>query len=418
MADKDKRKRQREAIERPPGPGIAGTLGRGFGSLARATGESQLRQAEMQRLQGEAMARGLSNVGSAVAGSFRRFGEGFSSGAEGREFDPNRAVKQPEPEPPQAPGLTVFGDPARQVNPSGKEESADQQFAMSPVPGAPQPQMSPVDPQTLQPRSYEDRITKPGRPNIPAPEMPPAPPQTLTSAAGNTFPTGGGTGGGAFNPQEDAVPEDFVEIIRGTDRTYSQQRDGRFGREFRALPGMSLQESQKAAAAESPGFQFLQEQDLERGRVNAQTINAEANMTQALYSNSVQGYDDNGYPATWLPRQDRSGYDRAAGISPVLAQAASQIGRFTWQETTGPDGMPILVMGDSTTGQTNNVTLEQGLAVAQMALDNWGRSEGYGNFADIPQDELDDFIDEQALAPSIEAALRQRINNSPARQGR
>lgn len=417
MADKDKRKRQREAIERPPGPGIAGTLGRGFGKFVGALGEGELRRMETQRLQDEAMRQAASSVASGVAGSFRRFGEGFSSGATGREFDPNRAVKQPEPEPPQALGLTVFGDPARQVSPSGKEESADQQFAMSPVPGAPQPQMSPVDPQTLQPRSYEDRITKPGRPNIPAPEMPPAPPQTLTSAAGNTFPTGGGTGGGAFNPQEDAVPEDFVEIIRGTDRTYSQQQDGRFGREFRALPGMSLQESQRAAAAESPGFQFLQEQDLERGRVNAATLNAEANMTNARFGNSVSGYDDDGYPATYVPREDRSGYDRAEGIAPVLAQAASQIGRFTWQETTGPDGMPILVMGDSSTGQTNNVTLEQGLSVAFMALNNWGKSEGYGNFADIPQDELDDFIDEQALPPSVEQALRQQINNSPARQG-
>ena len=180
---------------------------------------------------------------------------------------------------------------------------------------------------------------------------------------------------------------------------------------------MSLQESQRAAAAESPGFQFLQEQDIERQRVNAQTINAEANMTQALFGNSQQGYDDNGYPATFIPREDRSGFDKAAGIAPVLAQAASQIGRFTWQETTGPDGMPILVMGDSSTGQTNNISLEQGLSVAQMALENWGRSEGYGNFADIPQDELDDFIDEQALPPSVEAALRQRINNAPARQG-
>lgn len=319
----------------------------------------------------------------------------------------------------------VTGSPSLGDQPAnGKEQSADQQGTQdirpgdqSLIPGAPQmsgvssPGLTPFGDPTGDPAQPLTQFGNPRR-------IPPPPPQTLTSSAGNTFPTGGGTGGGAFNPQEDAVPEDFVEIIRGTDRTYSQQQDGRFGREFRALPGMSLQESQKAAAAESPGFQFLQEQDIERQRVNAQTINAEANMTQALYSNSVTGYDDNGYPSVMLPRQDRSGYDKAAGISPVLAQAASEIGRFTWQETTGPDGMPILVMGDSSTGQTNNVTLEQGLAVGFMALDNWGRSEGYGNFADIPQDELDDFIDELALAPSVEAALRQQVNNSPARQGR
>lgn len=232
-----------------------------------------------------------------------------------------------------------------------------------------EPGVAPPPPRMGPPTLMDDAVEQAAsvNTNVPRPK-PPAPPQTITTAAGNTFPAQGG-GKGEFNPQEDTVPEGYVEVIRGTSRSYQglNDRGGTAGRaEFRARPGMSLPESERVAGAADPGFQFLDEQDVERQRVNAANVNAEANMIQARFGNMQTGVDINGIPRMWIASPD-GGFQTVEGAFPVLAAASADVGRFEFSQGVDPEtGMPVDRTLDTASGTVRNVTQEEAMSRAIM----------------------------------------------------
>jgi len=84
---------------------------------------------------------------------------------------------------------------------------------------------------------------------------------------------------------EGGVPEGFINVIRGTDSTFQRvDEEGRVAdrnQAFRAVPGQTLDQSENIARRRDPAFNVLTEQDLDRTRVNNQTLQAEAQRQNA-----------------------------------------------------------------------------------------------------------------------------------------
>lgn len=307
---------------------------------------------------------------------------------------------------------TLTGDPGlgSQAD-DGKEQSADQQGtqdirpgSQSLVPGA--PQQSPVPSPGLTPfgdpaaGARTEPLTDFGNPR---PQSALPRPRSLTDSGGNTFTTQP-----AFNPQEDAIPEGYVEIIRGTDRTYQglDDRGSTFGqREFRALPGMSLDQAARSAAAEAPGFQFLREADIDEKRADATLLNAEANQLNAVFGNVQTTTDAQGAPMLMLPREDGSGYDRVEDVFPVISGLGDDIDRFELSEVT-IDGMPQSVVVDLT-GQTpdRNISDEQATAFAVRRAKAIAMQEFGGDLSQMTNDDWFDIFDDMAVGENVKDAL-------------
>lgn len=398
MAD-DKRKKQREELGRPPG--IPGKVGRGVGHFLRVLGEGEAARQQAERMKTEAMRQSASAAGSAISDAGRRFVEGVGSAASDRPYNPARVAPD-----------------------AGKEQSADEQGMGPPAPEgfttAPATPAGRMGPPTMLDQQVRDSQQNP---TISAP-TPPPPPQTLTTSAGNTFPTRDNSvfeeqaeniptfdvGGDPRRGRGSDIPDGFTQIIRGTDVTFQGPEAG--GREFRALPGMSLEDSQKAAAAESPGFQFLQKQDVERQRANAETLRAEASQTQARYANAQSGINPTtGLPTLMVPRGDGSGYDPVADFSPVLQQAASDVGRFKLEAVTpAGGGLPESYLIDTATGVQIPIGRNQALQATYTALEVAAEAK-YGDidFNTVSVEELQELVDDFNVTDDIKNAVKAQL---------
>lgn len=267
-----------------------------------------------------------------------------------------------------------------------------------------------------------------GRDQTISPPVPPRPPTTLNDSATNTFPTAPDnsvfeaqaanvpsldTGDDPRRGRGSDIPGGFTQIIRGTDVTFQGPEAG--GREFRALPGMSLEESQRMAAAESPGFQFLDKQDVERQRVNASNMQAEAQRTQSIYGNTKVGRNANGFPSLILP-DGKGGYNEIQDFSPQLTQAASQTGRFEFGKVeSAGGGLPDTYVLDTAAGTTRNLTKEMAAGLSLVQVEAKAKEDfGIDNYADLSKDQLDELLDDLELPPEIEAAVRLAQRNIQA----
>jgi hypothetical protein len=178
---------------------------------------------------------------------------------------------------------------------------------------------------------------------------------------------------------------------------------------------MSLEESQRMAAAESPGFQFLDKQDVERQRVNASNMQAEAQRTQSIYGNTVVGRNANGFPSLILP-DGEGGYRQIEDFSPQLTQAASQTGRFEFGKVESPGGgLPDTYMLDTAAGTLRNLTKEAAAGLSLVQVEAKAKEDfGITNYADLSKDQLDELLDDLELPPEIEAAVRLAQRNIQA----
>jgi hypothetical protein len=238
-------------------------------------------------------------------------------------------------------------------------------------------------------------------------------PRTLSDSGGNTFTREGGGSREPFNPQEDAIPENYVEIIRGTDRTYQglDDRGSTFGnREFRALPGMSLDEAARSAAAEAPGFQFLREADIDEKRADASLLNAEANQLNSIFGNIQTATDAQGAPMLMLPREDGSGYDRVEDVFPVITGMGDDMDRYELTEVT-VDGLPQSVVVDLTGEEPDrNVSDEQAMTFAVRRANAIAQREFGGDLSQMTTDDWFDIFDDMAVGENVKDALYNSVS--------
>ena len=86
------------------------------------------------------------------------------------------------------------------------------------------------------------------------------------------------------------LPEGFTQVIKGTDIGFSDPA----GNQFRQIPGVSVEESQRVAGLSDPGRTALREEDIQRTRVNAESLRATADVLRARAASTELGFNDQG----------------------------------------------------------------------------------------------------------------------------
>lgn len=86
------------------------------------------------------------------------------------------------------------------------------------------------------------------------------------------------------------LPPGFAQIIKGTSLGFSDAA----GNQFRAIPGLSPEESQQAAAARDPGRQQLVQEDIQRTRVNSESLRAASDAIRAKTESTELGFNEQG----------------------------------------------------------------------------------------------------------------------------
>jgi hypothetical protein len=191
----------------------------------------------------------------------------------------------------------------------------------------------------------------------PAPFEPPAPdlPPHLSNAVGNTFTAGGGgsgqsiarpPSGGTFDPVrgfESGVPDDAIEVIRGTQRSF-QEVDPETGStrglpEIRPVPGRTFAEARELAALRDPAEQFRIGAVQEASRINNDTLRAESDRLRA--TEPFGGVNPDGTIELFTRGTD--GVPRGLGISPVVDSIVNGNQEFTVETVSVPGaaGLPM-----------------------------------------------------------------------------
>jgi hypothetical protein len=126
-----------------------------------------------------------------------------------------------------------------------------------------------------------------------------------------------------------------VQVIKGTQVGFQDAG----GNQFRSVPGQTPEQSRDTAARRDPAFNVQTQEDLERGRINAQTINAEANRLNAQANNRFQGID----PATGqfgIFQMDANGQPQATGLSPIVDNIVNGDQDFSIETVSVPSEIP------------------------------------------------------------------------------
>lgn len=296
-------------------------LGRNIGE---STARSRVRREELNAASAANRKRSREQFGAAVESvktAGREFSEGFSSGNQGRAvdtsaFNPGEGTLDKTPRPTGS-GAGPDGTPL--------------------APGDPEFEFA----QQSQVVRHADRASDPFTPdeNIPAP--------SLANIGREAHEAGGGSKvdrpptANASGQFEGGVPEGFINVIRGTRSTFQRVDDqGRVGQsEFSAVPGQSLAQAEQVGARRDPAFNVLQQEDLERGRVNAATVTAEAQRLNAQANNRFQGID----PETGqfgIFQMDANGVPQPTGISPIVDTIVNGTQDFTVETVSVPSEIP------------------------------------------------------------------------------
>lgn len=279
-------------------------IGRDIGEKNAA---SRVIREERQAASAANRARSRKQFGEGVESiktGFREFREGFSSGDQGRvvdtsAFNPGEGTLDKTPRPP------------------APEQPIDEVVA------------------------HADRASDPFAPdtNVPAP--------SLANIGREAHAAGGGSKldrspvAGPSGQFEGGVPEGFINVIRGVDSTFQRvDSQGRVGQsEFRAVPGQSLAQAEQVGARRDPAFNVLQQEELERGRVNAATVTAESQRLNAQANNRFQGID----PETGqfgIFQMDANGVPQPTGISPIVDTIVNGTQDFTIETVSVPSEIP------------------------------------------------------------------------------
>jgi hypothetical protein len=132
------------------------------------------------------------------------------------------------------------------------------------------------------------------------------------------------------------------------------------GQQFRSVPGLSPEQSRDVAARRDPAFNVTTTESLERGRINAQTINAEANRLNAQANNRFQGIDpETGEFGIFTMGAD--GQPQATGLSPIVDSIVNGDTGFEIETVDVPGEIPGITVPQTTlfdprTGATLNLT--------------------------------------------------------------
>jgi hypothetical protein len=224
-----------------------------------------------------------------------------------------------------------------------------------------------------------------------------SPTRVVTPPAPDRPPAAGGDRGSrsqTYDPQRgfEGVPEGYVEIIRGTDRSFARTNDqGGVGQEFRPIAGRSIQEAEEAAAFGDPNFIAQQEGRRADIEAAARETTAQAAVTNAIANSEVLRTNDNGdIVASFINPETGQFEDRVA--SPIIKELI-----------TSPDEYEIIEQTDPVTGkvtakavnlrnpeETIDIDLRDDLEIAlQLQLDQV-RQEG-GDVDDFFEDLQDRF---------------------------
>ncbi len=292
---------------------------------------SRVRQEQEILAQKAGLARGRQQFGDAVESvktGFRQFGEGFSSGNQGRPvdtsaFDVGGGTTDTTPRPP----------------PVTPEFEGDQVIAE-----ADRLESDPFEPKAINP-------------------------VVSLANSGSVVSAGGGskvdrpnraTEAGQF---EGGVPEGFINVIRGTTSRFQRVDDqGRVAdreQAFRAVPGQTLAESERVAARRDPAFNVLTKEGLDRTRVNNETLTAEAQKQNAQANSVFSALDAE--DVLQLYRLGADGVPVPLGLTPEsIVSGDDQFSIETVQVDTQFPGQQTeqTIMFDAKSGEKINLTEE------------------------------------------------------------
>jgi len=284
-------------------------FGRSLGESERGRREGvaagNVRLAEARRMSRQRLTEDIEGI----KGGFRRFTEGVSAGIADRPVDPN-AFEAPRPPAPDTNPLDVrraavptvgitrapgVADPTRTPTVAESEEGARSRAG---IPLAPEAGGSKED-GAAAPVSLGDGA----RSNVL-----PRPTQRFTeaeSALGREFlndPSG----------KLENIPEGFTQIIKGTEIGFSDPT----GQQFKSVPGLTIGESRAVAGRRDPAFNVVEQQDVARQRVNAETHEAATNRIEARSASQTFGVING--RMSLLERNDAGILQQVVGVDPYI----------------------------------------------------------------------------------------------------
>jgi len=275
--------------------------------LGRSVGESNARSREArQQLAATSEAsrqqsrEQFTGAIDAFKGGVRKLTEGFRAGSEGRPvdtaaFNPGEGTTDSTPRPPD------------EIVVSDRQPASD---PFTPEIDVPAPTLANAGREAMPQAAQQPAAQQPARTPVERPD---------------------------FNRTGDLkdLPEGFVQIIKGTELGFSDAA----GNQFKSVPGLSPEESRDVAARRDPAFNVRTQEDLERGRINAQTINAEANRLNAQGNNRFQGID----PETGqfgIFTMDENGQVQPTGVSPIVDEIVNGGEEFSVETVMVPSDIP------------------------------------------------------------------------------
>jgi len=319
----------------PERPGALATVGRAIGSSMKRSGEeTAANRADIlsTRLEKENVRKlNLEESNAAFGAGVDRFREGLTSGREGRPIDvealnPVPDVTENAARPPEA-------TPETEVLSAG--------------------QLGPLPPGFVAPETAEPTVAPPRREPAPAP---------ITVADGATSVVRATPRPDLFTEQggfEKGLPDDAVEVIRGTQRTF--QEFGPRGTsqgipEFRGIPGRSFDESRRLAGAATPEAQADVTQRVALQGAASQRINAGANRLAALASGRVNAIDSDGN-ARMFTMNERGEFIPSA-LTPLITETINSDKPFSIETIEDPNSVSgkSSVIFDASTGARENIT--------------------------------------------------------------
>lgn len=411
----------------PEKPGLAARFGRAVGASTKRSRErsatKRAEQAEDLRIRGLAKEERQASI----RGDFRRLTEGFRAGNEGRPvdtaaFNPGEGTTDKTPRPP---GASVASGSVGNLIESERDKGeagvqfinqSVEQFAKDePFPGAFDQAVESSSAEGRR-RGFNTRQGEfPGKEfdaataaaegiddfRIPAPQLPDPPPSTLANAGREAVARGGGSKVDR-PPDTEGVPEGFINVIRGTRQSFLRDTGGP---EFRQVPGQSLEDSEQIAARRDPAFNVVTKDDLAQQRVNNQTIQADAQRMQSIFSNGRIGFNDNQELILAVPNAT-GGFDEIQNFTPIVDALVDQGGNFSISRVPGEGGVfESAVVLNEDTGDTTNITNEQFLGKAFTEYNNRVRRAG----KTLTQEEKLEILEEveQVMGdlPEIESAI-------------
>ncbi len=209
---------------------------------------------------------------------------------------------------------------------------------------------------------------------------------------------------------EGGVPEGFINVIRGTRSSFlrvdEQGNAGDRNTEFRAVPGQTLDQAEQIGARRDPAFNVLTKEGVEQQRVDADTLQAEAQRIEAIFSNSQIGTNSEDQLVLAVPNAS-GGFDEIKDFTPVVDSLVDAEGNFSISRVPGEGGIfEEAVVLNEDTGKVTRITNDQFLGKAMTEFNN--RVQRIGNQNLTINDKLNILEEVEELMgplPEIEAAI-------------